>query len=139
MKKATVKYLLLAWLVVIASSKFPGKVEGWVFPVIGKPSVHVMANPKSNSNDVLIQYNELRPCTLNSISWLKEHEDGTRIRVSSFIDNKQILEGSPNDNTRAITWTMLASGPIDLKGSSAILEYNCHIFWPTYMRIDNLR
>ena len=138
LKKRTLNYILLAWIVVIMSSKLPGLVEGKLFPVISEPSINIIANPRSNATDTIMQYEELRNCNLNSITWVKERSDGTRIRVSSFVDDKQILDGVIDYQKRAISWTMLTSSTLDLSGSNATLEYNCHGLWPTYMRIYDL-
>ena len=138
LKKRTLNYILLAWIVVIMSSKLPGLIEGKLFPVISEPSIHLIDNPRSNAMDVIMRYEELRNCNLNSITWVKEHFDGTRIRVSSFVDDKHNLDGAPDSHQRAISWTMITTSQLNLSGSNAILEYNCHGLWPTYMRIYDL-
>ena len=138
LKKRTLNYILLAWIVVIMSSKLPGLIEGKLFPVVSEPSIHVITNPRSNATDIIMQYEELRNCNLNSITWVKEHSDGTRIRVSSFVDDKQTVDGVIDYQKRTIIWTMLTSSTLDLSGSNAILEYNCHSPWQLYMRIYDL-
>ena len=65
LKKRTLNYILLAWIVVIMSSKLPGLVEGKLFPVISEPSIRNIANPRSNATDIIMQYEELRNCNLN--------------------------------------------------------------------------
>ena len=133
-----VRYLLLLiWFTLFISSRLPGELEAYFFPVLRDITIEVSAaSPAPHVRQtMMLHFTEIRQgCDLNSMFWYKVAEDGTKIRLVTYVEDLIIDE--KDNSKRTIVWTLpVKTSDFLIKSDKIIFDYTCHPFWNTYTTI----
>lgn len=121
--------LLIAWLVVVLNSSLPGKLEGYLFPVVSKITVDKTEPHGKFSILFWGHFTKIRNCTFEDVKWVLVDSEGNEVRLAvTFMEGEQLRVSG---NQSFGPWKISISAEKLKTRTRADVYHTCHALWIT--------
>lgn len=134
-RSTELKFLMAAWIIVLAYAEVPGLMEAKYIPVIDNFTTQIIEHEDGKTSDIFLGFDKLRPdCEFRSIQFYMrdEHEDSPEvqyIRLRTVFGGQE--QGRWEGRHDAVgPWTVRASAA-DLVQLVVRINHRCHLGYET--------